>query len=100
MAMRYIIRRQNPEDLAFLKKEFPSLDTQLSKASDGLRKTLEVTIGNLERVTYQLMTKKKGSDWVWTCPSIEMVAENEQGLFNLLKKFSLPPPAHLAHLSA
>lgn len=97
--MRYIIRRQNPEDLSALKKDFPNLDSELSKAADGLRRTLQLSMSNLERVSYQLMTKKKGSDWVWTCPSVELVAENEQGLFDLLKRFSLPAPAHLAHLA-
>ena len=96
--MRYIIRRENSEDLASLKKEFPQLDQTLEKAADGLKRNLEISVSNLERVNYLFITKKKGTDWVWCCPSIELVAENESSLFKLMKQFSLPAPAHLAHL--
>lgn len=96
--MRYIIRRSNPEDLTALKKDIPKLDSQLEKASDGLRRIIPITLNNLERMNYLLLTQKKGSDWVWVCPSVELVAENEQGLFSLMERFSLQPPAHLAHL--
>ncbi|NBX92666.1 MAG: hypothetical protein EBQ85_05465 [Proteobacteria bacterium] len=98
MAMRYIIRRSQPEDLSAIKKEFPQLDSELSKAGDGLRKTVAVSVSNLERVNYQFQTKKTGTEWVWICPTIELVADNEPALFALMERFSVAPPAHLAHL--
>jgi hypothetical protein len=98
MAMRYIIRRSNPEDLISLKKDIPQLDSQLEKASDGLRRIIPVTLGNLDRINYLFLTQKKGTDWIWTCPSAELVAENEQGLFSLMERLQVQPPAHLAHL--
>lgn len=96
--MRYIIRRSNPEDLASLKGDVPELEKTLEKASDGLRRVIPVTLSNLDKINYLLLTEKKGSDWVWTCPSVELVAENEQGLFKLMERLSVEPPAHLAHL--
>jgi len=96
--MRYIIRRSNPEDLNSLKKDIPNLDSQLEKASDGLRRIVPVTLSNLDSINYLLLTQKKGTDWVWTCPSVELVSENEQGLFGLMERLQVQPPAHLAHL--
>lgn len=98
MAMRYIIRRSTPEDLGGLKKDLPQLDNQLEKPADGLRRTYTVSLSPMEKINYLLVTKKQGSSWVWTCPSIELVSENEAGLFALMKRFSLQAPAHLAHL--
>lgn len=98
MAMRYIIRRDNPENIAELKKEIPELDKKLDKASDGMKRSFQIPVSNLERINYLFLTKKKGSDWIWICPSIELVAENETSLFALMKRFSLSAPAHLAHL--
>lgn len=96
--MRYIIRRSNPEDLTTLKKDIPQWDSSLEKAADGLRRILPVTLNNLDRINYLLLTQKKGADWIWVCPSVELIAENEKGLFNLMARFSIEPPAHLAHL--
>lgn len=98
--MRYIIRRKNSEDLNDLKKEFPQLDQTLEKAGDGLKRNLQISLSNLERVNYLFLTKKKGTEWVWTCPSIELVADNEASLFALMKRFSLSAPEHLAHLES
>ena len=98
MAMRYIIRRSSPEDLSGIKKDLPQLDNQLEKPSDGMKRTYTVTISPMEKINYLLVTKKQGSTWIWTCPSIELVSENEAGLFALMKRFSLQAPAHLAHL--
>lgn len=96
--MRYIIRRTNPEDLTGLKKDIPQLDAQLEKAGDGLRRIIPVTITNMDRINYLLVTKKSGSTWNWVCPSVELISESEQGLFKLMERFSMQPPAHLAHL--
>jgi len=96
--MRYIIRRQTPEDLEPLKKEFPNLESQLEKPGDGMKRVLSHAQGSLDRVNYLLLTKKSGSEWSWTCPSIELVSADEAGLFALMKRFSLPAPQHLAHL--
>ncbi|NBV50137.1 hypothetical protein EBR78_02820 [bacterium] len=98
MAMRYILRRTQPEDLAIIRKDVGQLDEQLGKPADGLKRTVGLSISNLEKVNYLLVTKKIGSEWIWICPSVELVAENEPGLFKLMQRFSLPAPAHLAHL--
>lgn len=98
MAMRYILRRNKPEDLSSIKKDIPNLESQLEKAGDGYKRNLELSITNMERINYQFQTRKSGTEWVWVCPSVELVAENETGLFNLMERFSVAPPAHLAHL--
>jgi len=96
--MRYIIRRSNPEDLTSLRKDLPQIEKSLEKASDGLRRIIPVALDNLDKINYLFLTQKKGTDWVWTCPSIELVADNEQGLFKMMERLSVEPPAHLAHL--
>ena len=98
MAMRYIIRRTKPEDLSDIKTQVSNLDSVLEKATDGARKTVPVTFNNLDYLTYQFQTRKVGTDFIWVCPTIELVAGDEKALFALTDKFKLPIPAHLAHL--
>lgn len=100
MAMRYIIRRSEPENFSSLSADLPDLEKQLEKPGDGMQKVFPVKLNALERVNYLFVTKKKEAQWVWTCPSIELVADNEAGLFSLMERFSIAPPAHLAHLKA
>lgn len=95
MAMRYIIRRKNSEDLSDIRREVSNLDTQLNKAGDGLRRSVEVNLSPVRSIVYQFNSKKSGTTWTWTCPSIEVVAENEEGLFKLLEKFNVEKPSHL-----
>jgi len=98
MAMRYIIRRPDPENLAPLSSDLPNLPSSLENPGDGMKRVVPVKINNMERVNYLFISKKKDTQWVWTCPSIELVSENEAGLFSLMERFSIAPPAHLAHL--
>lgn len=95
MAMRYIIRRKNTEDLTDIRREVSNLDAQLEKPGDGFRRSIEVAYSNLQSAVYQFFTKKVGTSWVWVCPCIEIVAENEEGLFKLLEKFNVEKPSHL-----
>ena len=98
MAMRYIIRRVKAEDLAEIKKDIPDLDKRLDKAQEHYKRSIEVGVDNLNHITYQFLTRKVGNDWVWICPSVELVAGSEAELFRLTDRFSLPAPSHLAHL--
>ncbi len=95
MAMRYIIRRKNSEDLTDIRREISNLDSLLAKAGDGLRRSVEVSFSPLRSAVYQFSGKKVDALWIWSCPCIEIVAENEEGLFNLLEKFQVEKPSHL-----
>jgi hypothetical protein len=95
MAMRYIIRRKNSEDLTDIRREVSNLDSQLNKAGDGLKRAVEVVFNNHQSAVYQFSAKKAGTSWVWVCPCIEIVAENEEGLFKLLEKYNVEKPSHL-----
>jgi hypothetical protein len=95
MSMRYIIRRSKPEDLTEIKREVSDLDKQLDKPLENYRRAVEVTYSNLRSAVYQFMTLKNGNEWVWVCPSVELVAESEEGLFALTDKFKADRPAHL-----
>ncbi|NQW45668.1 MAG: hypothetical protein HQ462_09735 [Deltaproteobacteria bacterium] len=95
MAMRYIIRRQNTENLTDIRREVSNLDIQLEKPGDGYRRAIEVAYTPSRSAVYQFSTKKVGTAWVWICSCIEVVAENEEGLFTLLEKFKVEKPSHL-----
>ena len=95
MAMRYIIRRPKPEDLTGIRLEVPKLDAQLEKPGENFRRVVEVRKSAVRSVCYQFITRKVGADWVWICPSVEFVAENERGLLELTDKHPVPRPAHL-----
>jgi hypothetical protein len=95
MAMRYIIRRTHTEDLTDIRREVPNLDSQLEKPGDGLRRFVEVSYSPVRSAIYQFSTKKNGTSWTWVCPCIEVVAENEEGLFTLVEKFNVQKPSHL-----
>lgn len=95
MAMRYIIRRKNSEDLSDIRRDVSNLDSQLDKPGENLRRTVEVTFSPMRSAVYQFNTKKTGTSWVWVCPCVELVAENEEGLFKLLERFNVEKPSHL-----
>ena len=99
MAMRYLIRRNKPEQVAELKKEIPDLEKQLGAPAADLRRYIRVPFSTMRHAHYTFITKKSGEAWVWSCTSIELVAEDESGLFALTERYNVPKPSHLAHLS-
>ncbi len=96
--MRYLVRREKAENLSELESEISGLTQKLGTAAADLRCDIPVILSEKRSFHFQFMTRKVGTGWIWICPSIELVAENESGLFELIKKFNLPKPAHLAHL--
>ena len=64
-----------------------------------LRCDIPVVLSEKRHFHLQFMTRKTETGWIWVCPSIEVVAEDEMGLIDLLKKFKAGTPAHLAHLA-
>ena len=98
MAMRYIIRREKAEDFTDIKAQFPNLGEKLGTAAEDFRNDLMVTFSPMRQAHYQFITRKTASGWQWICPTIELVAEDEKGLFALTKQFGVAKPSHLAHL--
>lgn len=103
MAMRYLVRRSNAEDLQELKRDIPDLEKRLGKvgsdygtAGAHYQRDIEVRISPDRYLTYQLMAKKNGADFSWVCPSIELVADDEKGLFALCDRVKTPRPSHLS----
>lgn len=96
--MRYIFRRPKPEDLAEVKKQIPNLDGQLGQAAENYRRFLKVPVSPLRYVQYTFVTRKQGTAWSWIAPSVELVAEDEKGLFALAEHCGIQKPSHLAHL--
>ena len=95
MAMRYIIRRKNSEDFSEIRRDVSNLDSKLDKPGDGFKRSIEVSFSPVRYAVYQFSTKKTGATWTWVCPCVELVAENEEGLFKLLEKFNVEKPSHL-----
>lgn len=98
MAMRYIFRRPKPDELSDLKSQIGDLEQQLGQATDNARRLIKVRFSPSRYAQYSFFTRKTGATWAWIAPSVELVAEDEKGLFALTEKFHLPKPAHLAHL--
>src|SRR5688572_30826356 len=98
MAMRYIIRRKKAEDLSDIRPQVPDLDNKLGAAAESLRNAIIVPLTAVRSAQFIFQTRKTDKGWVWICPTIELSAENEKGLFALTKHFNAPKPAHLAHL--
>ena len=99
MAMRYLVRRDHPDDLAEIKQQVPDLEQKLGKADKELRRFIQVPVNAQRYLTYQFFTRTVGNQSTWTCPSIELVAENEKGLFALSERLRIPVPEHLKHLA-
>lgn len=95
MAVRYLVRRMNPENLAELKNELGDLLTQLGPADTNLRRSIRQHHAPERTVLYTFMTRKTEAGWVWVCPSVELSAENEAGLLEMSAKFQID---HLPHL--
>lgn len=99
MSMRYIIRRNKPEDLTDIKPLIPDVEKQLGAAGENLRRFLRVSMTPLRYAQYTFVTRKTGTGWIWLGTSIELVAEDEKGLFAMTDKFNVPRPEHLKHLA-
>ncbi len=93
--MRYIVRRKNPTDFSDLKKEVSDLETQLGKAGDNSRRVIKVRVNAERYFTYPFFTRKNATDFEWICSSVEVVAENETGLFAMTDKLGVERPSHL-----
>lgn len=102
MAMRYIVRRAKAEDLTEIKRDIPDLDAKLGQVGSDIgtaganyRREIEVILTPHRHLTYQFLPRKVGTGWTWVCPSIELVAESEEGLFALTDRVKAPRPSHL-----
>lgn len=95
MAMRYIIRRNNAEDLSDLQKKIEGLDTLLGTPADKLRRSIPLVLNPLRTIQYLFLTRKVGTNWVWVCPSIELIAENELGLLDVAQSLGVTELPHL-----
>ncbi len=98
MAMRYIVRRQRPEDLSEIKSQIPDLDQKLGKADKEMRRFIQFPISSSRYLSYQFFARTAGAVSTWVCPSVELVAEDEKGLFALTDMLQIPAPDHLKHL--
>ena len=100
MAMRYIYRRQKPEEWQDVRALIPDLDKQLGTALDNSKRFIKTSEPNrpLQYTQYTFLARKSASGPTWVCTSVELVAENEKGLFALTEKHKIPRPSHLAHL--
>ncbi len=96
--MRYIIRRSSPEKLTDIQSLIPNLEEQLGSAGENARRFIRVPFSAERYAQYAFFTQKNGTAWQWISTSLELVAENEKGLFELTKKFNVEKPSHLAHL--
>ncbi len=96
--MRYLVRRQKAEDFSDIKTQVPDLESKLGTPAADLRNAILVPITAVRTAQYSFMTRKTETGWMWVCPSLELTAENEKGLFALTRMFNVPKPSHLAHL--
>ena len=97
--MRYLIRREKADSLVEMESEVSGLKEKLGTPAADLRCDIPVVLSEKRHFHLQFMTRKTETGWIWVCPSIEVVAEDEMGLIDLLKKFKAGVPAHLAHLT-
>lgn len=96
MSMRYLIRRQNPEKFDDIRAVVRDLDIQLGSPGENFQRKVEQGFNPHRSAHYIFITRKVVSGWVWICSTIELVAENEKGLFALLDYFKTTKPIHLA----
>ncbi|MBI4405360.1 MAG: hypothetical protein HY537_14445 [Deltaproteobacteria bacterium] len=102
MAMRYTVRRQTPNDLTDIRQRITDLDTRLGAPQEtlkpgGLQKTVQMRVSPNRSADYSFATTKVGSAAQWTCHSVELVAEDERGMTELLQMLGLAHPK-LSHL--
>ena len=100
MAIRYLVRRNSPYALDDMRHKFPNLEEQLGMPNESLRKSLKYSFSPVRYALYTFLPRKSGTTWSWVCPSIELVAEDEKGLFALTEQLGVPEPSHLSHLPA
>lgn len=83
MAMRYLIRTVNPNDLQALGRRIPDLQTQLGTPRQNQEKAFRVQIDADSHLVFQFVTVKVENEWRWVCPSTELVGRNEAALLKL-----------------
>ena len=93
--MRYIIRRSKPEELSEIREQIPDLETLVGKPAENLRRVVPLSLSPLRSIHFLFLTRKTESGWTWVCPSVELNAENEKGLFALADHLHVPRPTHL-----
>ena len=98
MAMRYIVRRPQAGELDEIRTFVQDFESKLGPAGDKLRREIKVEFSPLRAIQFHFQTRKSEAGWIWVCPTIEMEAEDESGLFALTSLLNVPRPAHLAHL--
>ena len=97
MSMRYLVRTENPKDIDSIKKWVADLDNQLPPAAANLKRHIRVPISPCQTALFSFYTQKTKKGFEWYCPSIELSAESEPLLIELLKKFGVDPK-RLVHL--
>jgi len=98
MSMRYIIKRTKADDLSEIKAKIPDIETQLGSAAENLRHSASISHSHSQTSQYLFQTRKVTTGWVWVCPTIELVADDEKELFELTDLHGIAKPSHLAHL--
>ena len=98
MAIRYLVRRDDASNLAPIEAEVTDLKTQLGDPEKELQRCVSVRLSAERSVEYHFVTRESGGAWAWVCPTLELAAEDEQGLFALVDKYQIETPSHLAHL--
>lgn len=98
MSMRYIIRREKPDDLTDLMKRFAGLTEKLGQPGENLKRTVADTLSPMRSVNYKFVTQKVAAGWQWVCHSIELVGETETDFLALAHSFGLGKD-QLTHLS-
>ena len=97
MSMRYLIRTENPKDINAIKKWVTDLDSQLPPPAANLKRHIRAQISPYQTALFSFYTHKTEKGFEWYCPSIELSAESEPLLIELIKKFGADPK-RLVHL--
>lgn len=98
MAMRYIFRRPKSNELSEIYRQIPDLDKKLGSAVENAQRSVRFDLSPQRSAQYMFLAHKTEKGWVWVCPSVELVAENEKDLLDLTDQFKVHRPAHLTHL--
>lgn len=95
MAIRYIFRRLDADKLDGIEGQIPDLKEQLGIAGEDLRRTVTYRFGADRSAQYHFAARKVADGWKWVCPTVELVADDEQGLFGLTDHFGVQRPSYL-----
>lgn len=98
MAMRYIVRRSNSEELSDIKSKINDLMEKLGAPDVNMQRTVDLVLNGNKSLHYSFFARKTVTGFIWVCPSIELVSENESGLFELTDFLKVPRPSHLTAL--